>query len=418
MLTRTREIPQQQIPETTKVETIAKAVDERGFYLYEWISQDELRTTLDNDYLKIVRYGSIPLAIVSVIAGFIGYMWGLFGSILAILMVLWLFYFFVLIILSIKFFYNSYLYTRGANVVITDDHYVQWGNIFEHEDKQEINEHFGLYEKTFDERFLGASGLAKRKQTEQKALFDNLKDIATGWGKMIEGIWHSRDAGGIVIVIILAGLLYGLMMGTVYFIGMFFIAIFGRIFSLLAHWYLLATSNTEQTIQTLFASIDESAKKLEWEKNTIINLLDDAVRDEWKEDLLGKINESTELLGEIARDATKDTIKLRTILESSKYKDIFNFVKYGNWVKKQILEPIESILLLLKKNRDTIEKTIASLNAQIAGNPPSKGGQGGNVPLDPSLQKPLELQRERLNLQKKSFEQVMEMLEGYKVKLS
>lgn len=74
MLTRTREIPQQQIPETTKVETIAKAVDERGFYLYEWISQDELRTTLDNDYLKIVRYGSIPLAIVSVIAGFIGYM--------------------------------------------------------------------------------------------------------------------------------------------------------------------------------------------------------------------------------------------------------------------------------------------------------------------------------------------------------
>lgn len=50
MLTRTRETHKQQTPET-----ITKAVDERGFYLYEWISPEELRMTLDNDYLWIVR---------------------------------------------------------------------------------------------------------------------------------------------------------------------------------------------------------------------------------------------------------------------------------------------------------------------------------------------------------------------------
>lgn len=81
-------------------------------------------------------------------------------------------------------------------------------------------------------------------------------------------------------------------------------------------------------------------------------------------------------------------------------------MKYGNWVKKQILEPIESILLLLEQNHATIEKTIASLDSQIA------------TTTDPSLQKPLELQKERLFLQKESFERVMGMLEGYKEKLT
>lgn len=125
MLTRTRETPEQSVPPANKVETITKAVDERGFYLYEWISEDELRTTLDNSYLSIVKWWSIPLAIIAAIAGFIGYAGGLVGTIFAVLMVLGLFYLVVLVILSIKFFYNSYLYTRGANVVITDDHYVQ-----------------------------------------------------------------------------------------------------------------------------------------------------------------------------------------------------------------------------------------------------------------------------------------------------
>lgn len=405
MLTRTRETPEQSVPPANKVETITKAVDERGFYLYEWISPDELRMTLDSDYLRIVRYGSIPLAIVAAITGFLGYAGGIFGTILAVLLVLGLFYLVVSVILFLGFLRKSYLYTRGANVVVTDNHYVQGGKIVSQTDKKTIEQNFAIYEKVFHEKFLGESGLAEKKKTEQKALFDNLKDIAMGWGKVLQWLGRSRDAGGIIIVVLVAGFLYSFMMAAVYFIGMFFIAIFGRIFGWFAHQYLLATSNTEHTIQTLFTGIDESARELEKEKQNTIALLTDAGQNEWKENLLGKINESTELLGKIAWDATEDTVKLRKLLESSKYKDIFNFVKYGNWVKRQILEPIESILLLLEQNHATIEKTIASLDSQIT------------TTTDPSLQKPLELQKERLLLQKESFERVMKMLEGYKAKL-
>lgn len=405
MLTKTRE-------QTTLEESIenpgniAEQVEERGFYLYEWISPDELRMTLERDYLQIVRWASIPLAIITGIFWFIGLGAGIIGSIFAILWVLAIFYGIVGIILFFRFLYRSYMYTRGANVVITDSHYVQWGNVLDKNNPENIRNAFRPFEEMFDETFLGTSNLLQKKEHAKKALFENLKEIMMWGGKLIEKVGWSRESGGIIAVIVIAGILYGIMMGIVYFIGIFFIAIFGRIFSWWAHRYLLATSNTEHVIQTLFSKIDTISKQLSSEKWTTISLLDEAYANAWKENLLGKMNTSIELLGSLAGNATDDTIQLRSILESSKYKNIFNFSKYGNWIKIQILEPIESILLLLQKNHDIIGKTILMLDTQIS------------ETSDPSLQKPLELQKERLLLQKESFERVMQMLEGYKKKLT
>jgi hypothetical protein len=71
MLTRT--LPTPETNTTENIQEIAKTVKDRGFYLYEWISPDELRMTLERDYLQIVRWASIPLAVISAIAGFIGF---------------------------------------------------------------------------------------------------------------------------------------------------------------------------------------------------------------------------------------------------------------------------------------------------------------------------------------------------------
>lgn len=53
MLTRTLPLPEEQ--KTESLQTVSETVKERGFYLYEWISSDELRMTLERDYLQIVR---------------------------------------------------------------------------------------------------------------------------------------------------------------------------------------------------------------------------------------------------------------------------------------------------------------------------------------------------------------------------
>lgn len=96
-----------------------------------------------------------------------------------------------------------------------------------------------------------------------------------------------------------------------------------------------------------------------------MNLLDEARRNEWKDSLLTKINESNEILAKLASTATDDTRRLREILESSEYQSIFNFSKYRSWVKRQILEPLDSIYLLLGENRDRISETIEEIKKQI-----------------------------------------------------
>ncbi len=384
---------------------IQSKVDQRWFYLYEWISPEELRMTGERDYLRVVKSASIPLAVITVIAGLIGFSGWVFGTILAILWVLGVFYAFVFVWLFLVFLRRAYFYTRSANVVITDDHYISGGEIIEKKDVQKAGSFFEKIGNMFDERFLEDSRLAEKKERNKNELFDNLKNIAFWWWKIIQNMWRSRDAGGIIMVLLIAGIIYGVMMSIVYFIGVFFITVFGRIFSWIAHLLLLASNNTEYTIQNLFSGLDQRAYILQNTNTSLINHLEEAGQNAWKENLLGKINDSLTLLSEVARASTDDSGKLRKVLESSKYKEIFNFTKYGKWVKNEILEPIESILLLLSKNRDTLKWTLDSLKIQISHT------------TDPSLQKPLILQKERLELQSESFEKNIAILEGYKEKL-
>ncbi len=403
MLTRT--LPSPETVSLNLKEQAEKSVEEKGFALYEWISPEELSLTVKRDYLKIVRWASIPLAIISAIAGFIWFAAGPIGTIIAVLGVLGVFYGTVFCILFVKLLRRAYGYTRMADIVMTDEHYIVGKNIFKNTETAEIRDAFAYFEQTFEEPFMWVSTLPDTIEHEKTNLFENLKNIAMWWWKVLQGVWRSRNWGWLVVALVLAWMLYGAMMALVYSIGIFFISIFGRIFSWIAYRFLLLTNNTEHRIQDLFRNIDNTANSLETEKSATIDLLDEAARNNWQENLFGKINESTELLAKLAWSATKDSTKLKWILESSKYKDIFNFIKYGNWVKKQILEPIESILSLLEKNHTKIGKTIIELDTQIAETP------------DPSLHGPLESQKTRLEIQKESFERVIDMLQGYKEKL-
>jgi hypothetical protein len=142
--------------------------------------------------------------------------------------------------------------------------------------------------------------------------------------------------------------LYGGMMALVYFIGVFFVALLARLFAWIAHRVLLATNNTEHHIQTLFTEIYVSSLGLKSAKKNSISLLTEAGANEWAKNLSSRIEESFGFMNEHARLATDDAVALRRLLESSKYKDIFNFVKYGNWIRTEILAPIDEIHSLLE----------------------------------------------------------------------
>ena len=84
-----------------------------------------------SDYLAIIRAWSTPLAIITVIAGIIGFAGGVIGTLITVLGVLGFFYLCVLAVLIMKMIYKSYLYTRGGNLVITDNHYISLGKVIE-----------------------------------------------------------------------------------------------------------------------------------------------------------------------------------------------------------------------------------------------------------------------------------------------
>ena len=73
MLTRTLPSASEPTDHESTIHEIESKVDERGFYLYEWISPDELRMSVKDDYLSIIQTASMPLAIVTAISGFLGY---------------------------------------------------------------------------------------------------------------------------------------------------------------------------------------------------------------------------------------------------------------------------------------------------------------------------------------------------------
>lgn len=94
---------------------------------------------------------------------------------MAVLGVLTVFYLIVGVILVLKAMRKSYLYTRGANVVITDHHYVSAGKVVERTDFRGQKEAFAELEKTFREPLLKPSGLAEHIKMEKTSLFDQLK---------------------------------------------------------------------------------------------------------------------------------------------------------------------------------------------------------------------------------------------------
>ncbi len=407
MLTRTLPSPEAiPVQDTESPEFIEEQVDERWFYLYEWISPDELRMSVQADYLSIIQSASTPLAVVTLIAGFIGLSAGVPGVILAVLWVLTIFYALVIVILIAKMLRKSYLYTCGGNIVITDHHYVSNGTIIERSDFTGQKEAFRELEKTFRELLLEPSGLAAHIAMEKKSLLEQMGSIASGWGKIIQNLGRSRDAAGIVMVLMIAGVLYGGMMALIYFLWVFFVSIMARAFSWIAHRALLMLNNTEHKIQTWFQSITRASIALKAWQQESVSLLTDAGRGEWTDDLSGRIRDSFARVSEVASTATEETVGLRDILEKSRYKDIFNFAKYTNWIQSQVLSPITEILSLLERNHTTLTATLSALDTQI------------RETTDPSLRHPLILQRERLEMQLDSMAPIIEMLEGYEEKLN
>lgn len=98
------------------------------------------------------------------------------------------------------------------------------------------------------------------------------------------------------------------------------------------------------------------------------------------------------------------------MLETSKYKDIFNFTKYDRWIARQILTPIEELISLLEKTKKILTKSIEALEAQ------SRKKIGDNF-WGSSGTQAIQAQKTRLEMQMQQTETLLNTLRSYQQKL-
>lgn len=389
-------------------------VENRGFSLYEYISVDELKSSLMLDYLSLITRSSTPLAIVTFIAGIIGLLKGMSGVFLAIFGVLAVYYFVIFCILTVRMFLKWKIFSEMASVVLTDDFLVSGGNVIEKNNFTEREKKFAKIEKTFHEPLFGKSNIAKLTEIEKQNLKEKLKTLISGGGKIFQtleqNVGHNRDGQQIMIYISLVltatGAIFGLMMGITYFLGLPIIWLLAIIFAKIFKKILLLKNAKEYKIQDFFEKIDSNSRSLQSEKTKIIAEITEAKNNNWQENLSGKIHENFVALNLHTKKAINESLTLKKILENSeKYAKIFNFGKYDTWIKNEILAPILELLDLTEKNILLLKNTKTALEKQIS------------ETNDPSHRTPLELQQTRLQAKILEFEQMQKTLENYREKL-
>ncbi len=200
--------------------------------------------------------------------------------------------------------------------------------------------------------------------------------------------------------------IYGIIMAGVYFLWISVVWIFG-IFLVWVNEFILYKLGHEFTVlNSLFIQIWASSDIINHEKNSLLVNLEKAKNNEWKDALLTNINDWISRISNSANNAINDSVELKIMLEKSKYKEMFNFWIYNNWIKKQILEPLNEIYILLKTNFDILKQTKTSIEKQII------------ETKEDAYKWVLTAQKSRLEMRIDELSKYMEMIQVYITKIS
>lgn len=349
MQTLTREQAKIVVPEK-----IQDKINERWFYLYEFITPKEVKSSIERDYLKILSFIALPLWTISIILWII-----IFPLFLTVIWVTFWFIILYLIFLAIK---RSIKLINISNIVLTDKAISIWWKIIKNEDLEKEKYFIEKHEREFDEKLFGDSNL---KNVGFSLLNEVMNKIWKLFWWIIE---HSNNIRTTVFLILLA-IVYVWVISWVYFVWIFIIWIFWLLIMAVNKAILKITWQKVFKINNLFDQIDKSSDNLINSKNELSLNLINATENKWQDWLLNNINSWIEKINFEANSSVQNIIKLRKTLENSKYKDIFNFDIYNSWIKRQIYTPIKQIIELLetnleilKHNKEKVEKQITQTN--------------------------------------------------------
>jgi len=400
MFTRTRE-KNLDSPQTIRVpKNIQKDIQERGFHLYKWISPDEVKLSIERDFLRVLKFIWIPLAILSILFTFV---WGLNPLVFLFTIFIWMTgVFLYLLFLSVR---RSRLLSKSAFVVMTDTSISLWWKVKKLSEVSELKDDIYKVSQTFEEDLFGESKLSSSKKWLMQEVMDQLFWWYSSIFNMLDGssrisIWRSKDSAGWVMLILALYTAYIAIMASIYFIGVFFLLFLWKFFTWLNKAYLIKRWQSVIKINRIFWDLDNSSDKIKDQKNELKKLINRAQDNDWQDGLLLKIQAGIKSINSSAQSAVLEVLSLRNTITNSRYKDMFSFEVYNSWIKKQISKPLEDILVLLENSKQIISWSIQDINTEIK---KTKKIEYVSV---------LKLQKKRLKMQLKNVNEQIPKLEN------
>lgn len=368
-------------------EEIQTKVNERWFYLYNWIGANDVKNSIERDFLKLLNYLGIPFAVISIASFLVTF------NPLVFIWVVFSFTLIFLVYLSILWFLRGIKLSKNWYVVITDSAIWVNGKIVKINELSTISSELNTIEQDFEEKIFMPSGLENSKSN----FIQKLKNKIWNWYGTI-----TRNFDWKILFIVLAlYTAYILIMWVVYIFGSFIIMLFWIFVNIISKYILLKSWDEVIHINDLFEKIHFESENVSHEKDQVLIYLENAINDDWKEWMIKDMNNSIEIISNktnIVLDLNKN---LKQKLESSKYNSIFNFDIYNNWIKKQIEDPLISIQELLEKNYKMIQLSIEELQKQI------------HETFEEKLKAPLILQEKRLQIQQEQTNNYKNIIESY-----
>ena len=380
-------------------------INEKWFHIYNWIWEKDVKQSIERDFLKLIDklwpwlaalliIPSSILLLLEITSTFYWYFFWLLWIINLIFLVYVLF-------IAIK---RSSILRKNAYVLITDSSVsINWKIDKLSNTGLKSSKGINKVSTLFEENIFEESNIEKTK----KWFFKKVTEQLWKWFTTIMKMWRrwGRDSWKVVLLLLVLYSIYAFSLWIIYFIWIFFIWIFWNILSFVNKKILLISWHEITTINNHFENIDKDSKELIKEKNTLSTLLTQAMKNDWKDSLLTKINSWIKNINNNASDAVDTSIKLKRKIESSKYKEMFNFSIYNSWIKKQIHIPLKQILDLLQKNLDKLNENKEKIEKQIL------------ETSDQSLQWPLVANKARIQMRIKDIRKHMKGINIYIIKL-
>lgn len=364
---------------------IKNDINERWFHLYNWIWEKDVKQSIERDFLSIIKSAWPFISILLIVPAV------LFIVLWMTPLWIWIFILWLIIINIILFIYLSILWIKRSNILRKNAHVlmtdssisINW-NIKKYSEFNNDEKEIKKISETFEEEIFKQSNIGKTKKTFMRQV---MSQIWT-WYKSIFKLWKGRSRNSWRLILILLALysVYALSLWMIYFVWIFFIWIFGNILSIINKQIMLISWHKITSINSNFEKIDNKSKELIKEKNQLSGLLSDAMKNDWKDSLLIKINKWIEKINNNAENAVDTSINLKKEIKESKYQKMFNFSIYNSWIKNQIYIPLSQIVELLEKNLKILSEQKVSIQSQIKDTK------------DPSLSGPLVASKKRVEM--------------------